>query len=531
VQAWTPHLVAIATRKLEISTSQRELATEPASNAIAYFMISVGLVIRLVVAGTTYLNPDEAYHYILGRAGSLYLAYQANLSNTHPPLLILLTYSFRWFANSEIMLRLPSVLAGTLSCWLTYKWLRLVTTPRIALAGLVLLLFLPPLFVLESELRQYSLLLLFISSALYWFEIAVQENSSAKMLLFSLALWLALATHFGALLFAVSMGMYALLRFIELRSGLRVVLPWTFGQAMLAAMAIFFYKNHLSLIQRPIQEMNDTWLRKALFHRGDTVITFLLVSTYRFFHFLFGQPVVGTAMLLLFVIGLVSMMRTEQQGLRFRRPAWMVAFALALSWLLALAGKYPFGGTRHSVMLLPFIVLAVGTGLAYVLRDHTRATPLVAILGATVCSLFPVPAGPHFTPPNQNIAFMRTAVDYVERTAGPNQLVLVDQQSAFVFRYYFCRNDVFSLQNVQNFTCERKRVHTSGTEWNLSGERLETDLRETRAAFEAGTSDSVFLFQSGWTVKGDPNLTKRLAQAGCQPENRFGRNIVACELK
>ncbi len=523
--------MAIATQKLEISAQQRKLPAEPASYALAYFMISVGLVIRLVVAGTTYLNPDEAYHYILGSPESLRLAYQASRSTTHPPLLILLIYSLRWLGNSEILLRLPSALAGTLSCWLTYKWLTAISASRIALTGLVLLSFLPPLFVLESELRQYSFLLLFTSSALYSFERAVQEDSAAKMLLFSFVLWLALATHYGALLFAVSMVVYALLRFIELRSSVRLLLLWAFGQAAFAAMAIFLYKTQVSQVQPQVHAISDTWLRKALFHGGDHVVTFLLTSTYRFFHFLSGQPVIGAVMLLLFVIGLISMMRPEQQGLRFRRTGWVVGFALALSWTLALAGVYPFGGTRHSVVLLPFIVLAVGSGLGRILKDHARNAPLVAMLAVGVCSLFPVPAGSHFTPPNQNIALMRSAVDYVQRTATPNQLVLVDQQSAFVFRYYFCRDDPFSLQQVQNFQCGHKRVHTSGFGWDLSGERLETDLRETRAAFAAKPTESVFVFQSGWTVGGNPSLNQKFAQAGCAKENRFGRNIVLCELK
>jgi dolichyl-phosphate-mannose-protein mannosyltransferase len=524
----TKGVMPTVTRELGISEPQGELGTQPGSYAIVYFIISIGFLLRLIVAGSTFLDPDEAFHYVLGHAASFHLTYRASLSSMHPPLLILLIHSLRAVGNSEIILRLPSVLAGTLSCWLTYKWLSSITDFTVALIGLVLLAFSPPLFALESELRQYSLLLLFMSLALYLFEKALQENSASKMLLFSLALWVALASHYGALLFALSMGVYALLRFFELRPGIRLILPWSFGQALFLVLAVFFYKTHVPVVQEGI---SDSWLRKSFFHRGDHVIPFLFISTYRLFHFLLGQPVIGAIMFLLFVIGLVSMMRTEQKALRFRRAGWVVVFALTLSWVLSIAGIYPFGGTRQAVFLLPFIVLAVGSGLTNVLGHCARTAPLVATVAVTLCSLFPVPLGPHIPPPNQNILLMRQAINYVQHAGAPNQLVLIDQQTQGLFRYYFCPNDVFPLANPQNFICGRNRVHTSSFAGALSGEHLETDLRDTRRAFAGMPSESVFIFQTSWTVKMEPSLNEKFEAAGCTLGNRFGRNIIVCAMK
>ncbi len=514
-------------RELHIP-QQESLAIEHWADSIVYFIVALGFALRLVVAASTFLDPDEAFHFALGNQPTLQLAYRASLSSAHPPLLVILIYVLRGLGHSELMLRFPSVIAGTLSCWLGYKWLLSIAQRGIALTGLVLLALSPPLFALESEVRQYALLLLFVSAALYWFESAVQGDSWSKMTLFGLALCAALTAHYGALLFAVSMGMYALLRFLELRPGASVLLTWACGQAAFLALAVFFYRTHVPVVERGI---SDSWLRKSFYHSGDHVISFVLTNTYRFFHFLFGQPVIGTIMLLLFVAGLVFLMPGwPAHAIKFRRAGVLVVFALALSWALALAGLYPFGGTRHGVFLLPFIVLAIASGLVNLLKKQSRTAPVIAAGAMAVCSLVPVPAGPHIQPPNQNVALMRRAVGYAQHAVTDSDLVLVDQQTVFPFRYYFCREDIFPFQeNPQNFICGGYRVHKSGAAWDLSGEHLTMDLVETRAAFETPATAAVLVFQTGWSV-GQRGLANKLNEY-CRVGARFGKNILACEVK
>ncbi len=518
----------MATRELEISRQEISLGNQRSQDVAACYVIGIAFLLRLVVAASTFLDPDEAFHYLLGNQHSLVLAYQASLRSAHPPLLIFLIYALRGLGNSELVLRLPSVLAGTLSCWFAYKWLTSIADRTTALTALVWLSLSPPLFAVESELRQYSLLLLFATAALYFFEKAIQNNSVIEMLLFSVALWLALAAHYGALLFALTMGVYALLQFFTTKANAVLLATWGFGQLIFLAQAIFFYKTHVPVVE---QGISDSWLHKSFYHPGDDTVLFVLTNTYRFFHFIFGQPVIGAVMLVLFVAGLVALVGLRRPNPpQFRKAGWVVLFALALSWTLARADLYPFGGTRHSIFLLPFVVLAIASGLLTVLRNHSTSAPVIAAVAVALSSVFPVPAGPHITPPNQNIVLMRRAVQYVRRQAAPNELVLVDEQSVFPFRYYFCGKDVFPfLQNPQNFTCAGYRVHKSELAWDLSGDRLEADFRDTRAAFGASAVAGVFPFQTGWSV-GEQNLRSKLGDAGCTVAV-FGKNVLTCEVK
>src|SRR5580698_7193895 len=129
----------------------------------ALFVTLLGLLARLWTASGTFLNPDEALHFRLANQLSLALAYKESLTAAHPPLLIVLLYFWRALGTSELWLRLPSVLAGAIFCWMFYKWLSKAAGALAGLIGLLLVAFLPPIVLLAAEVRQYALLLAFLA--------------------------------------------------------------------------------------------------------------------------------------------------------------------------------------------------------------------------------------------------------------------------------------------------------------------------------------------------------------------------------
>src|SRR6202161_1943735 len=186
----------------------------------AHSILSVLLIlpavflVRLRAASGTFLNPDEALHYLLANQSSCLLAYRASLTNAHPPLLTLVLYFWRGVGNSEFVLRLPSVIAGTAFCWIFFKWLARILGRVTGFIGLILVCFLPPLVALAAEVRQYALLLFFLAATAYLLECALAENSAGMMLLSAISLYLALLSHYSAILFAAAIGVYSLLRII-----------------------------------------------------------------------------------------------------------------------------------------------------------------------------------------------------------------------------------------------------------------------------------------------------------------------------
>src|SRR5205807_5112373 len=113
-------------------------------------LTAVGLTARLWLAFFTFLNPDEAWHYLLAAQPSLSMAYRASLTTAHPPLLILLLWAWHFVSSTELWLRLPSALAGTAFCWMMFLWIKDVFGRSAALIGLTYLLFSPPLIALSA---------------------------------------------------------------------------------------------------------------------------------------------------------------------------------------------------------------------------------------------------------------------------------------------------------------------------------------------------------------------------------------------
>jgi mannosyltransferase len=170
------------------SLENRNQWIENHTGVAAVCITLLGFLARLWTASGTFLNPDEALHFRLANQSSLALAYKASLTAAHPPLFVLLLYFWRALGTSELWLRLPSVIAGTVFCWMFYKWLSNAAGNLAALIGLLFVAFLRPIVELSAEVRQYALLLAFLVSALYFLDEAFAKNSPARMAAFSVCL-------------------------------------------------------------------------------------------------------------------------------------------------------------------------------------------------------------------------------------------------------------------------------------------------------------------------------------------------------
>ncbi|HMH01278.1 MAG TPA: glycosyltransferase family 39 protein, partial [Terriglobales bacterium] len=320
------------------------------SLALPLFFIAGGLAARVLLAHRTFLNPDEALHYLLSAQTSLALAYKASLTTAHPPLLIVFLYYWRLLGNSEFILRLPSVLAGIAFCWIMFLWLQRVTHRTAALISLALLSFSPALISLSAENRQYSLLMFFCATNLYFLERAIGENSAGIMVLSSISLYLALLTHYSSFIFALTLGIYSLVRLRTSKPQTRVIVAWIVGQLGALGLCAFLYVGHISKLQSSglPGEIANTWLRASIFHPGqDHFAAFCMRNTVRLFRYSFSHGTIGVLGLLLFVLGIVSLLRDKTSHFDPRNPSSrQLALLLGLPFLItlsaALAGRYPY---------------------------------------------------------------------------------------------------------------------------------------------------------------------------------------------
>ena len=515
-------------------------------------LLLVGLLVRLVGAHSRFLNADEAMHYLFSLQPSFIATYQASLHTAHPPLLIIVLHHWSLISSSEFFLRIPSVIAGTASGWLIYAWLRRVANDSTALIALFLLLFSPALIYLSFEVRQYALVMAFMAATLYFLDRALMQDSPTLMLASILSLYLALMTHYCALIFALSVGCYALLRLASLRPRGSVVSLWVVGQIGGIALAAFFWKTHITLIRRVgmVQHVAESYLRGSLFQRGqENAIGFVLKSNIRVFRFLFSQGAIAIAGMLLFVLAVVLLFRSgaglegrpyaagdrratsRQLGLLFLLP-------FVVNCAAGLADIYPYGGSRHNSYLAVFAMPAIAMALARWKLRSIWIKPAVIITALGICNFTVSPAGAYIPAKHQQREFMHAAADWVGASIPPQSIILADYESGLLAGYYIChKNIVQTAPPFQLFMPSQCGEYESVTLlpplWVFRATTFPDQMRElqrTLVQHQLEQGRQIWLFEAGYIVDKEPEFRALLAQYGCGKPQEFGPNIFVCRI-
>ena len=206
---------------------------------VVLLVIAAGFLVRLLPAIFRYFNPDEITRFYAGDCPSLAAVYQKYLHLPHAPLHPSLLYFWHLLGRSDFMLRLPSVLAGTATLWVAFRWLSNIFGKIAGLVGMMLLAFAPALIYLSGEMRPYAIMILFVVSALYFLECGLRKESPLMMVLFALMLSLSILTHYSAILVALALGLYVLFRIVRGRLPARVAITWVTGQVATAGVYLF----------------------------------------------------------------------------------------------------------------------------------------------------------------------------------------------------------------------------------------------------------------------------------------------------
>jgi hypothetical protein len=540
--ARVPPVQISASRQPEAPEDPNRAASFIASEkALSLLVFAVGFVARLTQAWQYFLNPDEALHNLLATQSSLSLAYKAALTNAHPPLLILVLYYWRSLGQSELMLRMPSVLAGTASCWIAYQWLKLVTDRSTALVGLLVLSFAPSLIGLSAEVRQYALLLFFMACCLYFSERALRENSLWFMILFSLSLYGALLTHYSSLIFAFTMGIYMLVRLYPFGRSPRLLAAWISGQVGALILVAYFLITHVARLKETgmDQSIAETWLRRSIYHPGENnLAVFVAWQTVRVFTFLFSHGLVGTLALLVFLAGMVSLVRGKrlwnEHGPTARELGLLIGLPFVVNCSVAVAGLYPYGGTRHNVFLGLFAVTGICIGLAAWTPRWLWIELLVVVAALAVCNFFPAPP-PLIRARNHSRALMAAAMEALRHSAPPGSVIFSDYESGLLLGYYACGHGVVQVlppyQSFSRADCGPYTVIAARPqEWKFYADELPGQLATIRETYGLPAGSKIWLFNAGWITDSTPALSKELQQFGCSQPQRFGENIFLCRL-
>jgi 4-amino-4-deoxy-L-arabinose transferase-like glycosyltransferase len=502
-------------------------------NLVVLVVMAAGLLVRVHVAGRSFLNPDEALHYIIINQSSALIAYKASLSNAHPPLIYLLLYFWRILGSSELMLRFPSVLAGTAVCWVAYKWIAAVFGKAAGLTGLVLFAFSPAVIALSAEVRSYALLLFCETTALYFVEVAFQQKSARKMWYFSIFLYLTILSHYSALFFVLAVGIYALVRILESELPRKVVVAWASGQAGGIAIYVFLYVTHVS----KLKDSMTIWampFAQAYFHSDQVdLLTFTRERTSHIFTFMFENQYVAPALLLLWVAAVAFLLvrelisSRENHGAKHSGILFLLPFAGV--WGASIAGFYPYFGGRHTMYLAPFVIAPLSFLLASISQQKFRAAIVVAVLIAIASNSSGKTFEPYITKENQSRGLMEAAMKQMREKVAPADVILTDYESALVLVHYFCGPKVIFPPGIFNspdspVNCDGHTIASFQT-WSMQPVFFLSNFSKTVKSLRIESGARIWVFQSGWGVTFAANLPLSSPIFRCLVPENFGANI------
>ena len=511
-------------------------------NVWMYALLAGGFLVRLWHATGTYLNPDEALHFFVANKVTWWETYRASLSVSHPPLLIFLLRVWRGLGTSELMLRLPSILAGTVFCWFAYRWLRMLFDGPVAWIAFTFIVFLPPSIDLSTEVRQYALLLAFAMGSAYFLERALRDNSIGAMLVSGVFLWFALCSHFSAFLFAAALGVYAILRMIKRRSPLKIVATWELGQVVGLGVCYWLYVTQISRLGQSYGGANATrgwmgndYLGNSYFIPGKiNPLLFVFARTGGVFQYIFRQSAVGDLAFVLFVVGVVMIFRTGlKDGGRGRPPHTGILLLLpfVFNCAAALVRAYPYGGTRHSSFLLPFALAAVAMALARLLRGRIALGIIVVLVVSLVCNLFASKRLPYMSAESQRMQNMTAAIDLLRRLP-PGEPIFTDYQTSLSMGHYLCdQRPIEQDRNIAGFVsyeCSGHKVIATTNAFLFTARNFYDQWQTMLSKYGIRPGAKVCVTQMGWSAY----LAYELAnfpEFGISP-HYFGDNIQIFDL-
>jgi hypothetical protein len=497
------------------------------SSWLAMGVIAAAFAIRLAYAACCYLNPDEAAHFASARPSSWLGAYQGSWGQTHPPLFILVLHGMLVLGRTEQILRLPSLVSGTVALWVTFAWIRRSIGEIPAMAGLGFMSFSHGAISASTEVRQYGLLLFFVCVCLYSTERALSDHSVFWAIVQGLSLIGALLTHYTAIIVIVSIALYIFLRRLLDDIPRRIFFTISASYALLAILVGWLYFGHVRGVIPFGSGASMEYLRGYYYRAGsETPSGFAWRVLSATFAYAVGARRSGLLAMLVFLAGLVGLLlgRTKAQKLM----ALLVITPFVVGFTAEVAQVFPFAGSRHQTYLLPF--LAAGIAAAFAWLHRRVAAPVLLLLAA----IAPVWLLTHTAPDNdcrvQSIGDMTSAIEIVSRMIPNRATLFVDEETRNVLSYYLTRNDKSldtwpphwggTLRDAEGrsggycFVVPRKDL------WAFRPEQALEQVNESAQALGVPSGEPLWIVSVAWL---EPSLASRIPPGQNRDIWEFGR--------
>jgi uncharacterized membrane protein len=498
------------------------------STLLAFGIIAVALVLRVYYANASYLNGDEAQHFDAARPSTWFEAYHASFSLSHPPLMVMVLHGFLYLGRGILILRLPSIIGGTLALWLTFAWLRRVLGDMPALAGLGFMALSPAAISASTEVRQYGLLLCFVCGALYATERLFTDRSAKWGIIQGIFLLCALMTHYTAVVVLASLGVYVLIRALVDRVPWHLFLTFVATQLTLLATLVWLYftrvRGLIPMGQSKGSSFNMDYLQHFYYAKGqETPVRFAWRSLSGTFFYMTGAYKLMDLFLIAFFVGVIAILAGRTKAPRIL--LLLILSPFAVGFVTALLKIFPFGGSRHQTYLLPFLAAGVAASIAWLPRG--RALPFF-LLGVLLAPFWVIRARPDNDPRMLAKRDMTATIDFIHSNVPTGSTIIVDGETLPVLGYYLAPdnssvdtaqiNGITEINRGGYFVAVRKQAP-----WIFEPDGLIEQVRDSGRALSIPPSNPLWAISTAWT---DSSLVSRVAAGKDWTAKEFGRISV-----
>lgn len=417
---------------------------------IVALLVLAGFVLRVRAAMGTYFNGDEAHIMLPPLQRDLFEVYRSGTRFPYGPLGNYLLHTLTLFGSSELLFRMPAILAGALAPWAAFRWIAFRFDAAAGLIAAAILALSPNFVLLSAEVRHYTLHALFLLLALDAFERALAANSLRWLRLSGLWLLLALLTLYMTVWFLAAFTLYAAWRMWLRRPPARLLLEFAGLLALSGGILAAAYFTHLVHLRDSQGEVlaREVYLRTSYYQpREESIPGFLAHATVDLVRYVLPHRFAAGG-LLLYVAG-VAAAAVGRVG-NLRAAAVSLALPLVAAAAAAIARLYPYGGTRHDYYLAPFVAAGVGLAVSWLLSRRLLAAAAGGILVAALLLTSYGPRkllawyAPELIHPR---ADLEAVVAFLERDTE-HRVLVGDQETVQLLEFYVCRGDQRNYHDV-----------------------------------------------------------------------------------
>ncbi len=486
------------------------------------WLVLLGLIVRLCGLGAYCFSPDDLMHLRVASGKTLGQVWESSVPLTNAPLMYVLVHYLLKISENELFLRSISLVPGVGLIFAFFFLGRKASGTLSGLAMACMAVFGNGAILLSQGIRPYSLMVLFLSIAVYALLCYWDKRNDTYLFAYVLSMVLAILSHYPAIIPMTAIGAVCLGRAGLQRKGISEYARILLVHLPLLIQVGLLYHFHVSrfLVNLRGSEIKPEYV-KAYFPKTPSGLFENIPG-------LFGYLFVPSAVvftIVLTVSGVVVLWRTSRRSL-----AAIILATFAVGFLFTLLKIYPFGGSRHSIYLFPFVALSIGASVQC-LFDCFRgflASPRASgnmqwmgrhqrvFLGLGVACLVVSTLALCLRYEKHDFRrsyiylggydeFPLTREDYdqimndLRSGMGPKDVILSNRQT---IEYFFYDQDV---QDVEVLSKRLERMLWEGKElffvrgWKFGGhKRLRAALRDLRLHAELDEDTKIWLLNIGW---------------------------------